>query len=73
MTEFGYRRVRVPSFYIFRAELNRSFGWEAKENAIGVYYAGHKSAGAASWIYEDSPDGVKRLCNCCPMAMNLPT
>lgn len=60
--DFGYApRVRVPIIlHSSRAELNRSFGWEAKENAIGVYYAGViRALAPQSWIYEDSPDGVK--------------
>lgn len=40
--DFGYTpRGRVPIImHSSREELNRSFGWEANESAIGVYYSG---------------------------------
>jgi hypothetical protein len=60
--DFGYNpRARIPIIlYSSKAEMNRSFGWEAKESAIGVYYAGTiRVLAPHSWIYEESPDGVK--------------
>ncbi|MDD2554018.1 MAG: peptidase MA family metallohydrolase [Desulfotomaculaceae bacterium] len=60
--DFGYTpRARVPIvLHSSKAELNRSFGWEAKESAIGVYYAGViKVLAPQSWIYEDGPDSIK--------------
>lgn len=60
--DFGYTpRARVPIIlHSFKAELNRSFGWEAKESAIGVYYAGAiRVLAPQSWIYEDGPSSVK--------------
>ena len=60
--DFGYTpRVRVPIIlYSSKAELNKSFGWEAKESAIGVYYAGAiRVLAPRSWIDGSGPGGVK--------------
>lgn len=60
--DFGYTpRVRVPIIlYSSKSELNKSFGWEAKESAIGVYYAGAiRVLAPSSWIHDGGPAGVK--------------
>lgn len=61
-SDFGYTpRGRVPIIlYSSKADLNRSFGWEAKESAIGVYYAGSiRVLTPRSWICETGPGSVK--------------
>ncbi|OPX84490.1 MAG: hypothetical protein A4E53_04274 [Pelotomaculum sp. PtaB.Bin104] len=42
MKDFNYSpRTRIPVIiYSSREALNKSFGWDAKENAMGVYWAG---------------------------------
>lgn len=60
--DFGYTpRSKVPIIlYSSKEELNKSFGWEAKESAIGVYYAGSiRVLAPGSWIYDAGPDSVK--------------
>ncbi len=60
--DFGYTpHARTPIIlYSSREELNKSFGWEAKESAIGVYYAGViRALAPQSWIYENDPDSVR--------------
>lgn len=55
---FGFTaRARIPIIiYSCREELNKSFGWEAKENAIGVYWAGTiRVLTPEAWIGEEEP------------------
>ncbi|MDD4335371.1 MAG: peptidase MA family metallohydrolase, partial [Desulfotomaculaceae bacterium] len=62
--DFGYTpRARVPIIlHSSKTELNKCFGWEAKESAIGVYYAGViRALAPQSWIYEDGPDSIKEI------------
>lgn len=70
--DFGYTpRARVPIIlHSSKTELNKCFGWEAKESAIGVYYAGViRALAPQSWIYEDGPDSIKEVfVNSGPMA-----
>lgn len=56
--DFGYvPGARVPLIlYPSKEELNGSFGWDAKENAIGVYWGGAiKVLTPEAWIEEKDP------------------
>lgn len=56
--DFGYTpRAKVPLIlYSSKEELNDSFGWEAKESAMGVYWAGAIRVLAPSqWLAEADP------------------
>ncbi|MCL6634863.1 MAG: hypothetical protein K6T29_03720 [Peptococcaceae bacterium] len=60
--DFGFApRARIPIIlYSTREELNASFGWEARESAIGVYWAGViRVLAPAAWVFETEPARVK--------------
>ncbi len=60
--DFSFR-ARIPVIiYSSREELNKSFGWEAKENAIGVYWAGTiRVLSPEAWIGEKDPDRAEEI------------
>lgn len=62
--DFGFiPRSRIPIIlYSSREELNKSFGWEAKESAMGVYWAGAiRVLSPAAWVEETEPEMVKEV------------
>ncbi|GAB6179215.1 hypothetical protein JCM14036_05340 [Desulfotomaculum defluvii] len=57
--KYGYTgKGKIPIIvYSSRAELNRNFGWEANESAMGVYWAGViRILSPHIWIDEDDPN-----------------
>lgn len=73
--DFGFApRGRIPLIiYSSREELNRSFGWEANESAMGVYWAGTiRLLSPRAWIEEREPALVKEtFVSSGPMAHEL--
>jgi len=60
--DFGFSpRFKIPIIlYSSREELNKSFGWEAKESAMGVYWAGAiRVLSPAAWVEVTEPERVK--------------
>lgn len=57
--KYGYTgQAKIPIIvYNSRAELNRNFGWEANESAMGVYWAGViRVLSPQVWVDEPDPD-----------------
>lgn len=57
--DYGYvPRSRVPLIlYSTREDLNSSFGWDADQSAMGVYWAGAiRILSPAAWLDETGPD-----------------
>jgi len=54
-------RTRIPLIlYSSREELNKSFGWDAEESAMGVYWAGTiRVLSPASWVGESDAERVR--------------
>lgn len=73
--DFGFTpRARVPIIlYSSREELNKSFGWEAKESAMGVYWAGAiRVLSPTAWVIDTEPARVKEtFISSGPMAHEL--
>lgn len=73
--DFGFTpRARIPIIlYSSREELNISFGWEAKESAMGVYWAGAiRVLSPTAWVMDTEPDRVKEtFISSGPMAHEL--
>lgn len=73
--DFGFvPRRRIPIIlYSSKEELNKSFGWEAKESAMGVYWAGAiRVLSPAAWIGETEPGRVREaFASAGPMAHEL--
>ncbi|MCL6558192.1 MAG: hypothetical protein K6U74_05215 [Firmicutes bacterium] len=62
--DFGFfPRRKIPLIlYSSREELNRSFGWEAKESAMGVYWAGAiRVLSPAAWVGEIDPKRAREV------------
>lgn len=62
--DFGFKpRGKIPIILCqSREELNKSFGWEATESAMGVYWAGAiRVLSPQEWIDEKEPARVKEL------------
>lgn len=62
--DFGYvPGARVPLIlYSSKEELNRSFGWEAKESAIGVYWGGTiRVLTPGAWVGESDPGRFREI------------
>lgn len=60
--DFGlYPRSRVPLIlYSSREEMNKTFGWEANETAMGVYWAGSiRVLSPKAWVGDTDPARVK--------------
>ncbi len=60
--DFGFTpRSRIPIIlHSTREEINRSFGWEANESAMGVYWAGTvRVLAPEAWIEESEPGRVR--------------
>ncbi|HPZ42764.1 MAG TPA: peptidase MA family metallohydrolase [Bacillota bacterium] len=62
--DFGYRpRGRVPIIlYSTKQELNQSFGWDASESAMGVYWAGViRVLSPGAWVAETEASRVREV------------
>ncbi len=73
--DFGFvARTRIPVImYASREELNKSFGWDADNSAMGVYWAGTvRVLTPDAWIHETDSRGVRtRFISSGPMAHEL--
>ncbi|MCG9968339.1 hypothetical protein L9W92_09770 [Pelotomaculum terephthalicicum JT] len=73
--DFGYStRGKIPIIlYSSKEELNKSFGWEAKESAMGVYWAGTiRVLSPAVWAGGVEPERIKeKFISSGPMAHEL--
>lgn len=62
--DFGYTpRGRIPIIlYSTKQELNQSFGWDASESAMGVYWAGViRVLSPGAWVAETEADRVREV------------
>lgn len=62
INDFGFTpRGRIPLIiYSSREELNRSFGWQSNESAMGVYWAGTiRVLSPRAWVDEQEPALIK--------------
>ena len=62
--DFGCKpRGRIPIIlYATKEELNQSFGWEASESAMGVYWAGViRELSPGAWVTESEADRVREV------------
>ncbi|OPY58463.1 MAG: hypothetical protein A4E55_00869 [Pelotomaculum sp. PtaU1.Bin035] len=62
--DFGFSpRGRIPLIlYSSREELNKSFGWEANESAMGVYWAGAiRVLSPGVWAGEENPEQIREI------------
>ncbi len=75
MEDFGFMTdTRIPIIiYTSRDELNKSFGWEANESAIGVYWTGTiRVLAPGVWIDETEPGRIREtFISSGPMAHEL--
>ena len=61
---FGFDKKVPVVIYPTRQDLGRSFGWEANESAMGVYWAGAiRILSPNEWIYSDDLEQVKEAFN----------
>jgi len=73
--DFGFNtRTRIPIImYASREELNKNFGWDADNSAMGVYWAGTiRVLAPDAWIHETDLRSVRdRFISSGPMAHEL--